>query len=91
MSIEKFSYYDDVCLEIGGKTYTIGDLIYMNDKNFNSCYENYEVDIKVRLGENTLNKHQNFSMLAISHTISLMEKIRLERRIIKLENIYSKN
>ena len=36
MSIEKFSYYDDVCLEIGGKTYTIGDLIYMNDKNFNS-------------------------------------------------------
>ena len=89
MSIENFSYYDDVCIEINNKIYTVGDLIEMNDENFNYCYEKYKTDLRVQINENAAKEDNSYSVLVISTSISIMEKIRLERRLNKLEGKHS--
>lgn len=86
MSIEKFSYYDDISIEIKKKLYTVGDLIQMNDENFNYCYEDYKIDLRLQIDDNSSKTDNDYTVLAISSTINIMEKIRLERRLNKLED-----
>lgn len=80
-----FKYETDITLTINNVEWTISSLLGMNDENFQKIYKQYEFDIYNLINENNTSPTAKLGAIAISSTIGIMERVKLERRIQKLE------
>jgi hypothetical protein len=76
-----FNYYEDISIDFNEKSFTVGELIEMNDKEFNICYQEFNTDIGEQIYNLKDSKTAQLEMLGISNSINTMERVRLERKI----------
>jgi hypothetical protein len=84
--IKIFSYHDDIVANFDELSYKVGDLLAMSEEEFNAVYYSYKKIIGKQLQEIEEKASAKLGLIGIIPVIDLMERIRLERRILKLES-----
>jgi len=80
-----FNYHQDISIDFGNKSYKIQHLLYMSNQKFQKAYHEFNIDIGDKVEKTKESKSASLEMLAISHTIDMMERVRLERELNKLK------
>jgi hypothetical protein len=81
-----FNYFDDVTIKIGNNSYSVQNLLDMNDSDYQLLYTEYQNEIGEQLKDNQKNSRNGLATMGTLSIINLMERVRLERRIFALEN-----
>jgi hypothetical protein len=83
--VKVFKYHDDMTMTVNEKSYSVKCLIEMSDEDFSHIYGEYELEMGNKVLEMEESKSQGFALMAFTSVMNIMERIRLERRILKLE------
>lgn len=78
-----FNYYD-ITANFGDSDYKVGTLLTMDEDKFTEIYELYKKSIAKKIYDIENNR---LATLGVAPVIDLMERIRLERKINKLEKL----
>lgn len=79
--------YLDIQTNIGDNSYTVIMLLEMPDEEFDIIYQSYENNITTQMTELEKKPGSSFGVAAVTGMIDLMERICLDRRLRKLEQI----
>ena len=79
--------YLDIQTNIGDNSYTVIMLLEMPDEEFDIIYQSYENNITTQMTELEKKPESSFGVTAVTGMIDLMERICLDRRLRKLEQI----
>ena len=81
-----FNYFEDIIITFGNEEFSVEQLLVMSDKEFDIQYKNYEKHTQIKIDNTTNTKDKNgFEFIEITGLIDMVERVRLERRINKLE------
>lgn len=81
-----FKYSRDVIITFGNEEFSVEQLLLMTDEEFDAQYKNYELQTQIKIDKSTNGEHFNgFEMIEITGLIDMVERVRLERRINKIE------
>jgi len=82
--IQPFKYQKDITSTFGTKTQTIGEMLEMSDKEYSALYEEYEKQMGKQFKE-LEGPASGLALIGLTGVVDLMERVRLERRINKLD------
>ncbi len=81
----RFLYKEDTILTFEGEEYKVQELLDMTDEKFSEIYKKYEDMMSKRLVLMVNNSFGGFLMPEFNSITGTMERVVLERRIIKIE------
>lgn len=79
--------YTNIQINIGDNSYTVLVLLELPDEEFDIIYREYEKNITTQITELEKKPGSAFGMPAVTGIIDLMERICIDRRLRKLEQI----
>jgi len=79
-----FNYYEDITIILDEFSYKVSELLAMEEHEFSQVYISYEKSVQNKL-QNIQDNANKTGILEVTGLIDMMERVRIERRIIKLE------
>lgn len=81
-----FNYPQDITLNVSDNTYKIQTLLDMSSEEFDAIYAEYNVEIGKQMAQIQQDPRAGLAMMGALSVIDMMERVRLERRILALES-----